>query len=421
MQAPLPACRCGGPEPADGDRRPRRAAPNTARSAARSHHDQGPHSANEAAFEAIVIEDFNRDVAPNVKVNFTTYDWANMNTELTTGFASGSPPDVLYLVDLIYPAYARQGVLHDMTELVSDPAWEGRARRDRAVRLGPGDPAGQHLGRAVLGAVYNIFLNLDLLDAAGVTGSWDGSYAAMLEAAQKMTRDDVYGFSMRSRVADFAFWDWFPYMHNAGADIFNADWSGCGLDNDDAKAAMQFLIDIHAAGVTPAVGSVDWQGMSDMFKAGRIAIHHGETPMIAELMANDPGFRWDVARAPGGPQGRTAMGNFGILCIAEASQNKEAAWEFIKHWASGPMVGRFAEQVNLQVVRSDIVDGLFDGNPAMQKVQTEFVPTVKGVQPHPKILQAMQTMWPTAEDAYLGNLTGAEAIDEMCEAIEGVL
>lgn len=397
-----------------------RAAPNTSLSGDITM-IKGPHSANEHAFEAMIIEDFNRDVAPNVKINFTTYDWANMNTQLTTGFASGSPPDVLYLVDLIYPNYAQNGVLHDMTELVDDPAWASERAAIEPFSWDLATQGGGIWGVPVLGAVYNIFLNLDLLDAAGVTGTWQNSYSDMLEAARKLTVGDVHGFSMRSRVADFAFWDWFPYMHNAGANILNADWSGCGLDNADAKAAMQFLIDVHKAGVTPPVGGVDWQGQQDMFKAGRIAIHHGETPMIAELNANPPGFKWDVAYAPPGPAGQTAMGNFGILCIAEASEQKEAAWEFIKHWASGPMVGRFAEQVNLQVVRSDIVDGLFDGNPPMQKVQRDFVPRVKGVQPHPKILQMMQSIWPSAENAYRGNLSGAEAIDQMCEVIDGIL
>jgi hypothetical protein len=45
-----------------------------------------------------------------------------------------------------------------------------------------------------------------------------------------------------------------------------------------AEDAMQFLIDLHKAGVTPPVGSVDWQGQFDLFKAGKIAIYRGETP-----------------------------------------------------------------------------------------------------------------------------------------------
>ena len=382
---------------------------------------KGPHSANEAEFEAMIIDDFNRDVAPDVAVNFTTYDWANMNTELTTGFASGSPADVLYLVDLVYPFYAQRGLLHDMSDLVNDPDWASERDAIESFAWGLATQDGGVWGVPVLGAVYNIFLNLDLLDAAGVTDTWQRSYGDMLAAARATTAGDVHGFSMRTRVADFAFWDWFPYMHNAAADVLNGDWSGCGLGNADAEAAMDFLIEIHQAGVTPPVGSIDWQGQADLFKAGKIAIHHNETPLIPVLDANPPGFRWDVAAAPPGPAGQTVMGNFGILCIAEASQNKEAAWEFIKHWASGPQVGRFADQVNLQVVRSDIVDDLFPDNPAMQKVQTEFVPNVQGLQPHPKILQMIQTLWPAAENALLGNITGKQAIDEMCQAVESVL
>lgn len=96
-----------------------------------------------------------------------------------------------------------------------------------------------------------------------------------------------------------------------------------------------------------------------MFKAGKIAICHGETPQISELIANPPGFEWDVAYAPPGEKGQTVMGNFGILSTAEASPNKEAAWAFIKHWASAPELKRFAEQINLQVVREDIVGDMF--------------------------------------------------------------
>ena len=45
-----------------------------------------------------------------------------------------------------------------------------------------------------------------------------------------------------------------------------------------SEDAMQFLIDMHKAKATPTVGSVDWQGQFDLFKAGKIAIYHGETP-----------------------------------------------------------------------------------------------------------------------------------------------
>ena len=57
----------------------------------------------------------------------------------------------------------------------------------------------------------------------------------------------------------------------------------------------------------------------------------------------------------------------------------------------------------------------------MRTVQSELVPRVQGLQPHPQILEALQAAWPVAEDAFRGNLTGEEAIAGMCQAIDGVL
>ena len=39
------------------------------------------------------------------------------------------------------------------------------------------------------------------------------------------------------------------------------------------------------------------------------------------------------------------------------------------------------------------------------------------MQPHPKILTMLQQIWPVAENAYLGNLTGKEAIAQMGDII----
>ena len=379
---------------------------------------KGPHSADEARFEAMIIDDF-KSVEPGVNVEFTTYDWANMNAELTAGFASGNPADVLYLVDLIYPNYAQQGALHDMSDLVNAEEWSAERAIIPDFAWDLARQGGGTWGVPVLGAVYNIYINEDLLAAAGVLETWNNSYADMMDAARKTTGDGVYGFSVRSRTGDFAFWDWLPYVHNAGADLLNDDWSGCGLWG--AEAATQFLIDMHQAGVTPPIGSMSTQEQFDLFKGGKIAIYHGETPQIGELNANPPPFKWDVAYAPPGEQGQTVMGNFGILSIASASPNKEAAWEFIKHWASGPQVGRFAEQVNLQVVREDIIADMFADNAAMRKVQQEFVPRVKGIQPHPQILKILQSIWPVAEQAYRGDMTGEQVIEEMCKITDAII
>ena len=101
----------------------------------------------------------------------------------------------------------------------------------------------------------------------------------------------------------------------------NADWSGSGLAG--AEETTQFLIDMHKAGVTPPVGSMGTQEQFDLFKVGKIAICHGETPQIGDLIANPPGFEWDVAYAPPGPKGQTVIGNFGILASRKQARTRK--------------------------------------------------------------------------------------------------
>ena len=64
---------------------------------------------------------------------------------------------------------------------------------------------------------------------------------------------------------------------------------------------------------------------------------------------------------------------------------------------------------------------MFADNAAMRKVQQEFVPRVKGIQPHPQILKILQSIWPVAEQAYRGDMTGEQVIEEMCKITDAII
>jgi hypothetical protein len=73
----------------------------------------------------------------------------------------------------------------------------------------------------------------------------------------------------------------------------------------------------------------------------------------------------------------------------------------------------------LQTVRVDSVPPYED--PALQKIQAEFVPRVQGVQIHVNYLQMLQTFWPEIERAYRGEQTGAEAIAKAGEIVNSLI
>lgn len=384
---------------------------------------KGPHSEEELQLQRKLNADFTKQ-HPEVNVNFRTYDWAQMDAELNTAFASGNPPEVMYLINSVYPRYAAQGALEDLTPLVKDPSFREQFEAIEPFAWDLITLDDKIWGIPVLGAVFHVYVNQELLEKAGAQ-DWNSSYESMRAAAQKMTQGKTYGFAMHTEVGNSAllnWWDWFPYMHNAGAALFNADGTACALDgNADAAEAQQFLIDLHQKDkVTPPIGQFDREGMRALFRAGRIGILHEEAGFAAELRDDPVDFEWEVALVPPGPEGQTAFGDFGFLSIPKGAENKDAAWEFVKFWSAAPQVKWFAQQVGLMVVQKDTSD-MYTDNEVLNRVQTEFVPKIQGFTSHPKINEILEAMWTPINASYRGELDGQTALAQACDEINNVI
>jgi ABC-type glycerol-3-phosphate transport system substrate-binding protein len=384
---------------------------------------KGPHSDDELKLQGKINADFTKQF-PDIKVDFRTYDWAQLDAELNSAFASGNPPEVMYLINSVFPRYAEQGALEDLTPIVKDAAYKEGFDAIESFAWDLITMDGKIWGIPVLGAVFHVYVNNDLLKQAGAA-DWNSSYDAMRSAAQKMTKGNTYGFAMHTEVGNSAFlnwWDWFPYMHNAGATLFNDDVTAAGFgDNPDAAKAQQLLIDIHQTDKsTPPIGELDREGMRALFRAGRIGILHEEAGFAAELRDKPVDFKWDVALAPPGPKGQTAFGDFGFLSVPSGAKNKQAAFEFIKFWAAGPQVKWFAQQVGLMVVQKDTAD-MYPDDDVLRRIQTEFVPKIKGFQSHPKIKEVLDNLWPPINASYRGKTDGATALKQAAEKVDATI
>jgi multiple sugar transport system substrate-binding protein len=382
---------------------------------------KGPHSEDELKLESKISADFSAKF-PKTKVDFRTYDWAQLDAELNSAFASGNPPEVMYLINSVFPRYATQGALEDLTPLVKDASFKQGFDAIEPFAWDLITLDDKIWGIPVLGAVFHIYVNKDLLKKAGAQ-KWNVSYDAMRAAAHKMTSGKVYGFAMHTEVGNSAFlnwWDWFPYMHNAGASLFNEDGTQCALDTPEAAQAQQVLVDIHQDKSTPPIGQYDREGMRALFRAGRIGILHEEAGFAADLHDKPVDFDWDIALAPRGPSGQTAFGDFGFLSVPSAAKNKDGAHDFIKFWSSGPEVKWYAQKVGLMVVQKETSD-MYSDNPVLRRVQTEFVPKIKGFQSHPKIKEVLDNLWPPINASYRGKTDGATALKQAAEKVDATI
>jgi multiple sugar transport system substrate-binding protein len=381
---------------------------------------KGNHAPNDAEIWDGLKAEFEA-ANPGIVLQPEFYNWATMPEQLTAGYASDDPWDVVYNTDQVLARWVSEGLIADITEWANDPAWASEREGIAPFTWDVVNIGGSEYGVGVLGAVFNIWYNLNLFADAGIS-EFPTTRQEMLDAAIELTGNGVYGFELRDSVADSAFWDWFPYIHNDGADILTEDLSAQNLDPLGA-AGTQYLADLQSVhGVTPEVGAYDWDGQAALFAAGRIAILHDES-WRTTVWDQDPGlpFEYDVAMAPAGEDGVTqkAMGNFGYATISEASDQKEAAWEFVKWWASADVINPYAATIGLQTVRVDSVPP-YD-NPHLQKIQAELVPRVQPPQIHVNWAEMVRTMWPEVERAYRGEQSGEEAMQKAGEIINGLV
>jgi len=356
---------------------------------------------------------------PGITLQPEFFNWATMDAELTAAYASDSPWDVVYLVDLVLAKFVEAGQVADITAQTTDASFEENRAGIAPFTWDVTRFDDQTYGVGTLGAVFNIFYNVDMLEGAGIT-EFPQSRQALVDAAIVLTTDSVFGFEFRDAAPDFAWWDWFPYIHNDGADVMTPDLTAQALDPLGA-AGTQYLADMRTVHqVTPETGAYDREGKAALFAAGRVAILHDESWRAPVWESQDLGFAFEVAMAPPSDDGtQTAMGNFGYATISEQSPNKEAAWEFINWWSSADVINDYAARVGLQTVRTDSVPPY--ASPALSKIQTDLVPAVQPPQIHVNYSEMLQALWPEVERAYRGEQTGAEAMANAGAAVEALI
>jgi ABC-type glycerol-3-phosphate transport system substrate-binding protein len=380
---------------------------------------KGPHHTNDKDIWNELKKEFEAS-HPGITLNPTFFKWETMPAELTAGYASDSPADVVYLVDLLLARFSSTGQVHDIASWVNDPAWAAEKAGIQPWTWDVTTIEGKTYGVGVLGAVFNIFYNVDLFEKAGIT-SFPDTRQGLIEAAQALTKDGVYGFHFRDRFPDYGQWPFLAYLHNDGFDIMTSDLTAQNVDPGGA-ATVQYLADMKVKyKVSPEAGAYDWNGGKALFEAGRIAILDDEAWKADEWERTTPlSFKWDIALNPKSDSGKqTAMGNFGYASISEKSPNQEAAWEFVKWWASADISSKYAADVGLQGVRADVVPP--SPSTVLQRVQQDFVPKVQGVQIHQNYLQMIETFWPEMEKAYRGQQTGEQAMKNAGDIINGLI
>lgn len=273
---------------------------------------------------------------PGVEISVTNNTWGDHNQIVPTWAAAGTLPDVIYVHGRYAFPWNYEGVVVSVQDYIDQDAdfniegiWEEALRLYRFNGNQYEIPYDH--GPVILG------YNKDIFDAAGheyPNADWtveDFRAAALALTDLSDSNNPQWGYS--GNLPDFGNTANGPMFYGWGVEPFNEEETVIQLDSDEARAAVQFWVDIihvDKSAPTPAESTAFEQGA---WIAGRVAMSNvasWNTPTIHNFAP----FAWDVAPWPKGPATR-GTGSFGSgYGVTRDSQHVDEAWNYLREYLS---------------------------------------------------------------------------------------
>jgi multiple sugar transport system substrate-binding protein len=203
-------------------------------------------------------------------------------------------------------------------------------------------------------SVPAIFVNSDILSAAGVDPASLTSWGAVEDAAATITASGHTGIALANQEG------WVPlqYLLTAGTELVDGD--NASVFNDDAgDTAIEHINALYSSGSAYAG---DEDAGTQAFAAGEVGMFVGSSSFISSFAKST--FPWTTVAFPAvkdGGEVHTGAGGAGIAMFApEARQQK--AWEALKCTMDPSVLADYAvDAIGYMPVRSDIDDALKPG------------------------------------------------------------
>ena len=336
--------------------------------------------------------------------------------QLTTSFASNTPPDVMLMNQRRIALFAAEGGLEPLGQYLTEsdliqeadffpPAIQAFQFRDQLWCIP------QNVSSLV------VYYNKDLFEAAGVplpTNDWTRD--DFVSAARALTQDtngdgttDQYGAGVEASFFRLA-----PFLWQDGLELVDnpAQPTQLALDTPAAQATFQWFVDLQVKEkVVPDAVAEGAEESESRFLNGTLAMFFNSRRGVPTYRTIES-FTWDVAPLPRGQEAASVLHSDGY-CMAALATNKEAAWTFIEfaNSAEGQTIiaqsGRTVPSLTAVANSPAFLDPT--KSPANSQIFVDTIPTLRVVPMLTTWVAIEETAGKEIERAFYGQATVAEA------------
>ncbi|MEU6715570.1 sugar ABC transporter substrate-binding protein [Nonomuraea sp. NPDC046802] len=369
------------------------------------------------AYRAVIAE---FEQANKVKVNLQKYQWPDLRTRLLADFASGTVPDLVEEPGGWVQEFAVSGNARSLQDYVD---------RDGAAMGFPSDWQPVTVERnSYQGKVYGVQLHLTcntllynkaMLRDAGVEPptTWE----EFLEAARKLTKDDVYGVALNQ---DYLYvW---PWMVQAGVTPYDPATGKVMTPVADAVAALQFQADlVHKHKVAPVpVSGTDYSGPQKLFSAKRAAMILTGPWDLDPIKKTSPDIELGVAPPLKHKVSATQAAGVSMFVPAKAAR-PDLSWDFIKRITALEVERAATKETGMLMPRKSWADlPEVQSDPAI-KVFADALPIAKDSSQQVRLTgqlgkweEQLKVMY---QQVLIQNQSAAEALASFSRSAEGFL
>lgn len=279
---------------------------------------------------------------PGIKVNLISGPYSTTRDQTVAGAATGTMSDIVGLDGAWVNDFVKQGSLADISKLMTDAKYDA-SELAAQIQLN-----GSTYMIPVVNFVYPVFVNLDLLKAAGID-KLPSTRTEFADAAKKLTNADknVYGWVLPLSTQqpngiqnDVMSWVW------ASGGSMLKDGQPNLVDNKDIISTMEFIKSLYDEGaIAKGAFSMAEQDKVEEFTNGRVGMMVDSLAHINLIRERNPDLKFAVTALPAADDyiGKRGLpyASWGIG-IAENSEHQAEAWKLVAFLMSSDVNSRLS-------------------------------------------------------------------------------